>query len=1149
MRVFALFFLFFIFLITFTKPLLESRGYILSIKDLSLGESNIILGEGIIYIPDLLGGIYIKINNITVGIDERVYIKGESINAIVNLGNKDSERSTRIGNRKGEKGGFDATPLVKLASKIDLHLKSVYVSVLNNKTANTLWIRDVYIESGKIWTNNFAWYVYQHKDYVHDLYVLLKKAQINKGGVDIERAVVVSSIYRFEGSGRWERGSGLFSAKGYILSIKNKYVYIPDIYVTGSGFINLSDIHIEAEGKVDFFHLRRKKIYRGARAKVHVHVKFGAYTKIDGDINVEDTEGRVEYLIAKDKRILQLELKDIYIDNRIIGIDFPFRTRGNLELTLDERSKILNLTFLSDRVGFLKRLFTSGSLRLNLNYSEKLEGVIKAEVGDITHLSFNGTFNESKIGGDVKINNLFINTSIIKGNVSFTGYVQATKGSFSVKGSGVFTNPYIYGFSSDRARFTVLLTNKEKTVYIRDKGVYGSIRMVDDLISGKIELKGKRILFDRFTIVPGTLIVNFSSDELLIEGRGINVSDETIEAFLSYRMKLKDFENPKGNFTVEIERAKVKGIETGKWKVKGNIENGSITANIEGDFIKGNVVYSIDKEEFRSRFFIKRQMEALSLNLNAFAEGIVSDFTVIAKGNLKYRHINLPINGKFFYKGDGFEGLVKGTGYKDDYLTIRIGDIRVKGTKEYITVYNGGAEINVLGDRFAKIGEGSINVDLRTGSIKAERIDMEGIVNGEIVINSGGKITLMSKGYIDLGRISDNINSLIRSRLLGKLHYYFSYNEEGILFHLLNEEPIVLLSRYVAVPLKIALNFYYSDNFQEGFILFSENGSWAMISGVKKGETISAKFEISKLPVRYITQDVEYLGLLEGEGEIMHSNGNTKVLWDGYVSGTARIEKLQKKSDNITATITTKPAWMKNVYLDIHLRTSDALRIKMPEGYAYIDIEALIDNNLYDPSYYVNINTASGELRYFGRKFLINKGFIRLERERGKENIYIDVSIFNPNPDYNIIIDMKGSLESPDIIVRSEPPRDEREILSKLILGGEAEGIIPAASTLISRFPQLSEILSSTAGVIGTDINVEVQPQTGVTGDVGLGIKISKEISKRVYIEYQSSNVQDPRATYFGGELKFFPFISIGVKSYSDRTREFNLRFRKSIDF
>jgi len=71
--------------------------------------------------------------------------------------------------------------------------------------------------------------------------------------------------------------------------------------------------------------------------------------------------------------------------------------------------------------------------------------------------------------------------------------------------------------------------------------------------------------------------------------------------------------------------------------------------------------------------------------------------------------------------------------------------------------------------------------------------------------------------------------------------------------------------------------------------------------------------------------------------------------------------------------------------------------------------------------------------------------------------MYIDVSIFNPNPDYNIIIDMKGNIESPDIIVRSEPPRDEREILSKLILGGEAEGIIPAASTLISRFPQLSE--------------------------------------------------------------------------------------------
>ena len=733
--------------------------------------------------------------------------------------------------------------------------------------------------------------------------------------------------------------------------------------------------------------------------------------------------------------------------------------------------------------------------------------------------------------------------------MNFKGYAQAKKEGFYVKGSGILLNPYIYGFSSDRVSFRTLLTEKERTVYIMDKGINGSIRIVNDLISGKIELRGKKIHFDRFTIVPDLLVVDVSSDELFIEGKGIKVNDEILKALFSYRMKIKDFENPKGDFTAVVERAEVRGIEMGSWRVRGSIKEGSVKANIRGNFIRGEVVYGIKKGYLNGKFSINSGINDFSFNLLTTVEGSINDFRITAKGNLSYRHINLPVKGKLLYKEGTIEGIVERTNYEDNYLTIRVGEIRIKGTKEYITVDNEGGEINILGDRFVKIKGGNMRVDLRTGSIGAQKIILVGIINGEILINSDRKFTLTSKGYIDLGKISDNINSLVRSRMHGRVYYSLYYSNKDIIFHLYNEEPLILLSRYIAVPFKIALNLSYYGEMVEGYMLLTENGAWAMISGVKRGKTASVKFEISKLPVRYITQDVEYFGLFEGTGKILHDGVSTKVSLKGYISGTARIEKFEKKGESTTATITAKPDWMKRVNLDIHLRTADALRIKMPEGYVYIDMEALIDNNLYDPSYYVSINTASGELRYFGRKFLINRGFVRLERERGKEDIYIDVSIFNPNPDYNIIIDMKGNIESPDIIVRSEPPRDEREILSKLILGGEAEGIIPTASTLISRFPQLSEILSSTAGVIGTDINVEVQPQTGVTGDVGLGIKISKEISKRVYIEYQSSNVQDPRATYFGGELKFFPFISIGVKSYSDRTRELNLRFRKSIDF
>jgi len=70
MRAFALFLLFFIFIITFT----------------SIGENRAELKEGILYIPDIFGGIYIKLKDIAIKIDERIKIEGGNVKVILNLG-------------------------------------------------------------------------------------------------------------------------------------------------------------------------------------------------------------------------------------------------------------------------------------------------------------------------------------------------------------------------------------------------------------------------------------------------------------------------------------------------------------------------------------------------------------------------------------------------------------------------------------------------------------------------------------------------------------------------------------------------------------------------------------------------------------------------------------------------------------------------------------------------------------------------------------------------------------------------------------------------------------------------------------------------------------------------------------------------------
>jgi len=189
----------------------------------------------------------------------------------------------------------------------------------------------------------------------------------------------------------------------------------------------------------------------------------------------------------------------------------------------------------------------------------------------------------------------------------------------------------------------------------------------------------------------------------------------------------------------------------------------------------------------------------------------------------------------------------------------------------------------------------------------------------------------------------------------------------------------------------------------------------------------------------------------------------------------------------------------------------------------------------------------SGELTYFGRRFLVRRGTVTLVREEGVLQKLIDLSLVNPGRDMNIFISLRGDLNDPQLLVWSEPPTGTREILTKLIIGSTAEGVIPVAQALFKQFGYIGSVRSGLSGLLGVEITLSTQ--TSPRGDLGLNVNIRKKISRALSVEYQQSTLKNPRATYYGGSLILPAGTSLYGRIFSDNTSEVKLRFIRKFDF
>jgi len=453
------------------------------------------------------------------------------------------------------------------------------------------------------------------------------------------------------------------------------------------------------------------------------------------------------------------------------------------------------------------------------------------------------------------------------------------------------------------------------------------------------------------------------------------------------------------------------------------------------------------------------------------------------------------------------------------------------------------AVVHLLGRRVVTLKQEEGWIDLKEKSARVD-LRLEGAVRGKLSVGFTPRRGpfLLSEGTVDLADLSFFTATPLGGKAEGSLRYALSYEGNLLKASLKSQERVVTFSRYLSLPMDLHLELKLLNRTLAAFLtLWREESGLSANLGSADLRSYYLYLISKELPLLYRSEDLLLLLKVSSEGWLeVRELSEASLKLDMLLSGDVEVFRTPGGGGG-------KGTAPPEVALDVRFDSLKPLRVRLPEGYVYVKVRGWVGGSSRNPDYSLVVDLLSGELSYFGRRFLVRRGTLRLLREGASEERFIDLSLVNPGRDLSIFISLRGDLRDPRLVVWSEPPTSTREILTKLVIGSTAEGIIPVAQTLFKQLGYIGAVRSGIAGLLGVEITFSTQ--TSPRGDVGLNLNVRKKISRALSIEYQQSTLRDPRATYYGGSLTLPAGTSFYGRIFSDNTSEVKFRFIRKFDF
>ena len=971
--------------------------------------------------------------------------------------------------------------------------------------------------------------------------VEVRRARLLKDSIRISDAEVSSELFSFKIKGSLkDTQEALFSVEGSLKRIDTPYASISPIRIKGEGRATYSGLDMELRATADTVLIKERKLYREVRASGTLSYSFGGELLMRGRLWNEDVLADYRLELFHRNR-LRLRVERFPLDSELLRTEVFLLAWLRGELVLDFDRKLLSIYAGTDGIGVEGIGFgkTQGWVRYDYS-SGKGEVELALWGGD---LFLSGGFERESFESRVSIKDLLLPMNGITLFLSYRGKLSY-RGELSAEGKGRIEDLFYRDFPVGGADYRLSLKGRGIDLSYRGEGFSGYLRgSADSFISiNRIESFVRMYRDAEIRVDEATLELAKDRDILSVASKidRASVARGDVRIPLTGKAEIRIGKELEGSFILRAEEVKLSERLSLKGAfLKGSISDGKLAGSYGTEkLLKG--IYSLDMHEFK--LSTKGRFEGEELWVDYSFSGSPKE----GKGRALLRYSlggeEIKLRTSVSYKGENIRLKVEPTSLHYGVAEIGFGGAELSGTREIGRVSFGKVSLLVLGTPFAELLQEEGSYNLKEGRFSL-RFRSQGAVSGslELGFERESGFSVRSEGLLDMDRLSFFVATPAGGRLEGKLGFKLTYVKGKLKLVLKNRGRVVTYSRFFTYPMDAWIELRaLGRSLSAFFTLWKDNSGLSANVGSLDLKNYYVYLVSRDLPISYRRQDLSLNLEVSSEGWVRVKELKRVLLkLNMLLSGEIEIRKAERK--------TGREGKAPELELDVRFSSSAPIRVKLPEGYLYVKVNGWVGGKSSDPEYAVSVEFLSGELTYFGRKFFVRGGRAELLKEKEGEEKRIDLSLVNPSEDMSIFINLRGELDNPDIVVWSEPPRSTQEILTKLIIGSTAEGVIPVAKTLFKQLGYLGSFKSGLASLLGVDITLSTQ--TGAQGEIGVSVNIRKKIARAFTIEYQQSTLKDPRQTYYGGGVSLPAGMSFYGRVFADNTSEIKLKFIRKFDF
>ena len=246
--------------------------------------------------------------------------------------------------------------------------------------------------------------------------------------------------------------------------------------------------------------------------------------------------------------------------------------------------------------------------------------------------------------------------------------------------------------------------------------------------------------------------------------------------------------------------------------------------------------------------------------------------------------------------------------------------------------------------------------------------------------------------------------------------------------------------------------------------------------------------------------------------------------------------------------------FFKNMSLDISVKRRNPFLVDNNLAFLDINPDIRISGNLNNPILSGRAAINSGTIHYQKKTFIVKEGFIDFLNPYKIEptlDIKSEVKIRN----WMIFLEISGTPDQLIFKLTSDPPEEEGDIISLLLLGKTTRELIEGeGGSSQSTAQMLAELISSTFGedikrATGLDIlEVETQGEGDEDSSDRIKVTIGKKLSKRMTMKYATETKDGEISQRAIAEYKFLENILMGgfqdSKGIFGGELQFRLEFR-----